>query len=130
MVIDYRIRMASRGALFQPGQANMLLRRYADDCERETAEYALNLVQFHLASHLKNPTGYYQSQVDIRYRGGDPEVNDNRVIYGPWLEGVGSRNSPVTRFKGYHVFRTVAQIVDRDAGRIADRVWSRYAGRF
>ncbi len=128
-MIDYRIRMSGRGALFD-GRANMLLRRYADDVEKEVAEYALNLVQFHLASHLKHPTGYYQSQVAIRYRGGDPMVTDGGVIYGPWLEGVGSRNSPVTRFKGYKTFRTVAQVVDRDAGRIADQVWRRYAGRF
>lgn len=128
-MIDYRIRMQPHGALFD-GRANMLLRRYADDVERETAEHALALVHFHLASHLKNPTGYLQSQIAIRYRGGDPMVTDGGVIYGPWIEGVGSRNSPVTRFKGYRVFRTVAQIIDRDAGRIAEQVWRRYVGRF
>jgi hypothetical protein len=30
-------------------------------------------------------------------------------VYGPWLEGVGSRNFPVTRFRGYHAFRVAAQ---------------------
>lgn len=128
-MIDYRIRFGHRGALFD-GSAPMLLRRYADDVEREVAEYGLNLVHFHLAANLKHPTGYYQSHVQIRYEGGDPNISDGGVVYGPWLEGVGSRNSPVTRFKGYRVFRTVGQIVDRDAGRIADRVWDRYVGRF
>lgn len=129
-MIDYRIRMRETGALFSAPRTNMLLRRYADDVERAVAEYTLGLVQAHLVGVLKNPTGYYQSQVRIRYRGGDPEVSDGGVIYGPWLEGVGSRNSPVTRFRGYSTFRRVGQLVDRQAGRIADRTWSRYAGQF
>lgn len=129
-MIDYRIRFDSRGALFEPGRANMLMRRYADDVEKETAEYAESLVHFYLAGSLKNPTGHLQSKIGIRYRGGDPMVTDGGVIYGPWIEGVGSRNFPVTRFRGYSTFRRVAQIVDRDAGRIADRVWNRYVGRF
>jgi hypothetical protein len=128
-VIDYRVHLGSRGALFD-GRANMLMRRYADDVERETAEYAENLVQFYLASHLKHPTGHLQSKVAVRYRGGDPMVTDGGVIYGPWIEGVGSRNSPVTRFKGYSSFRKAGQAVQRDVGRIADRVWSRYVGQF
>jgi hypothetical protein len=124
------VETTTRGVLFQQGQANMLMRRYADDVERETAEYGEGLVHFYLASSLKRPTGYYQSQIAIRYRGGDPVVSDGGVIYGPWLEGVGSRNSPATRFPGYATFRKVTQIVDRDAGVIADRVWQRYTGAF
>jgi len=31
-------------------------------------------------------------------------ITDGGVVYGPWLEGVGSRNE-VTRFKGYSSFR-------------------------
>lgn len=31
-------------------------------------------------------------------------VSWNKLIYGPWLEGVGSRNT-TTRFKGYFIFR-------------------------
>lgn len=129
-MIDYDIRLRETGALFSGPRTNMLLRRYADDCEREVAEYALNLVHFNLASSLKNPTGRYQSQVQIRHVGGDPEVSDGGMIYGPWLVGVGSRNFPVTRFRGYSSFRRARQIADRDAGRIADGVWSRYVGQF
>jgi hypothetical protein len=129
-MIDYRIRLNETGALFSAPRTNMLLRRYADDTERTVAEYALGLVRAHLVGVLKQPTGYYQSQVQVRYRRGDPEVSDGGVIYGPWLEGVGSRNAPVTRFKGYSTFRRVGQVVDQQAGRIADRVWSRYAGAF
>ena len=36
-----------------------------------------------------------------RYQG---VVVDSNVVYGPWLEGVSSRNQ-ATRFKGYAIFR-------------------------
>lgn len=57
---------------------------------------------------------------------GDPEtlVNDgygvtNQLPYGLWLEGVGSRNSPVTRFPGYHNLRDAFVVTDRAAPDIA-----------
>ena len=31
-------------------------------------------------------------------------ITDSNVVYGPWLEGIGSRNQ-TTRFKGYSIFR-------------------------
>ena len=41
------------------------------------------------------------------------------AMYGPWLEGTGSRNQS-TRFKGYHGFRLAAQELDAEAEGIAD----------
>lgn len=126
--IDYRIRR--RGALFDASQSTMLMRRYARDTEEQTAEFAKNQVMLNLARSLRTRTPYYETQVAVRWRGGHPVVDDNRVVYGPWLEGVGSRNFPVTRFRGYASFRRANQATERAAGDIADRVWRRYAGRF
>jgi hypothetical protein len=47
-------------------------------------------------------------------------VHDTRVTYGPWLEGVGSRNA-TTRFKGYHTFRIIATELNTEAADIAER---------
>lgn len=33
-------------------------------------------------------------------------------LYGPWLEGQGSRNYPVTRFKGYNSARDAADTIN------------------
>ncbi len=44
-------------------------------------------------------------------------IHDSKVIYGPWLEGVSSRNQ-TTRFKGYAMFRNARQ----QLGRIASGV--------
>ncbi|MGV9803926.1 hypothetical protein ACWDTP_38425, partial [Mycobacterium sp. NPDC003449] len=57
------------------------------------------------------------------------EVNDGGVVYGPWLEGTGSRNAPVTRFRGYATFRRVKAMIDRRAPGIAQRLLRRYIGR-
>ena len=127
-MIDYRIQ--SRGAIMA-GRGNMMLRRYVDDVKHTVAVYGEAQVLLRLERSLKAQTPYYTTQVGVRYRSGNPYVTDNRVIYGPWLEGVGSRNSPVTRFAGYAAFRRTAQQVERQAPMIADRVWrARYAGAF
>lgn len=42
---------------------------------------------------------------------GHATVNDGTSVYGPWLEGQGSRNSPVTRFEGYDSAREAAEKV-------------------
>ena len=36
------------------------------------------------------------------------KVHDSGVVYGPWLEGVGSRNAS-SRFRGYAMFRNARQ---------------------
>lgn len=43
-------------------------------------------------------------------------VVDNDVVYGPWLEGTGSRNQS-TRFKGYRMWRLTTQAMNRSGAR-------------
>ena len=47
-------------------------------------------------------------------------VHDNNVVYGPWLEGVSSRNDR-TRFKGYRMFRNARQTLQRIAKGVMNR---------
>jgi hypothetical protein len=69
---------------------------------------------------LKKQTPYYRTQIDysINQGNGNVIVHDRGVVYGPWLEGTGSRNK-TTRFKGYRTFRQITQQADADAKRIA-----------
>ena len=46
-------------------------------------------------------------------------INDSGVIYGPWLEGVGTRNQ-TTRFKGYASFRRTGQWLDDQKKAVAE----------
>jgi hypothetical protein len=58
----------------------------------------------------------------------DLAVTTDLATYGPWLEGVGSRNE-TTRFKGYHGFRLAGQQLSRTAGALADAEFRPYAAR-
>lgn len=98
-----------RGAI-----ARRVMARYTRELEEEGAEWALQDIRRTFHTHFRQPTGYYESHVRISNVMGDQVVNDGgQIKYGPWLEGVGSRNAPVTRFKGYHAFRKAADRLDR-----------------
>ncbi len=59
-------------------------------------------------------TGHYRRSIHgetFTLRG---RIHDSNVIYGPWLEGVSSRNQ-TSRFKGYAAFRNARQQLDRIA---------------
>ena len=96
----------------------------------DIAEQGMRDLHFTLHRVLKHPTGYYESRIRNRQLGSMTRVlYDDRVIYGPWLEGVGSRNAPVTRFEGYFTFRRVALHLNKKAPGIAERTLRRYLGR-
>lgn len=82
------------------------------DLQREGAErvggQGLANVQTLLNASIRNPTPYYETQIAMEAGADTALVHDRGVIYGPWLEGVGSRNA-TTRFKGYHSFRLARQ---------------------
>lgn len=111
------------GPIFRPSAVRSWTDRVTKEAEVAVAEYALWRVKAYNANDFKNPTGHYRSRLHI-VRRGVVEVNDSGTIYGPWLEGTGSRNR-TTRFKGYWHWRRTRQDVERQAGRIVQRVVSR-----
>src|ERR1700726_92998 len=82
--------------------------------QKEVASYAEYQWQMNMSDSFQNPTGSYQSHVNTMRREADLVVNDgwpgSGLVYGPWLEGVGSRNQ-TTRFKGYFALRRAANSV-------------------
>lgn len=100
------------GPLFEPGLADHLIRRWLDGEVAETAHEGERLVRNELSIHLQHPTGHYEAQIQHRVTGElHAQVDDDGVVYGPWLEGTSSRNQ-TTRFKGYASFRKAAQELD------------------
>lgn len=122
------IDVSKHGPLFD-GRAAVAAHQYARAAEEEIAEVGVNLVRAELGRVLKHPTGYYASQIQTDRAGGGVVVTDGGVVYGPWLEGVGSRNFPKTRFRGYSTFRRIRVRLDRQAKDIAERVLPRYLRR-
>lgn len=63
---------------------------------------------------FKEPTGNYESHVRaLRESPTAGLVTDFGIdVYNHWLEGTGSRNFPVTTFKGYGSFKQVTELMD------------------
>lgn len=82
-----------------------------------------------LDERIVHPTPYYETQITLDHPPGQVRVHDRGVEYGPWLEGVSSRNR-TTRFPGYHAFGQTAQSLSGGrAQRIAEDAVARYVAR-
>lgn len=112
--VDTKLR--TKGPIFENPTAR--IDAFLNLAEEEVAKVGKNMVLQRLRSVLQNPSGYYESQIQTERVNDTWEVNDTRrVLYGPWLEGTGSRNS-TTRFKGYRTFRIVKQELDAQVPNI------------
>lgn len=105
------------------GHADDIVRQGMEDIEEAVADDLMTLIRADLRTVLRHPSGRFQSAAPAMQKTGDTiKVNDGGVIYGPWLEGTGSRNA-TTRFKGYSTFRRMAQQAqDRAATTVAPEV--------
>lgn len=106
------------GPLFD-GQARHELDAAIKDISEAVGQQAYSNVMTNLNASIKHPTPYYETQILVQNFAADTVVHDRGIVYGPWLEGTGSRNR-TTRFKGYHSFRRAAQKTEREADRIAE----------
>lgn len=108
------------GPMFD-GRAAAALDAGVHHVEREMTDELVAKVREHLVGVLRHNTGRYISTIHTE---GGNEVHDG-TRYGPWLEGVGSRNF-TTRFKGYHTFKVVASDYNMRARERADRLLQPY----
>lgn len=126
--------LKSEGPVFD-GTWALIIYRYRWALTNVLGERAVNMIKAYLPTryeYLRNPAslhgtkhfhpGLYESDIHTDRQSVDINlVHDTDVVYGPWLEGVGSRNL-TTRFKGYHTFRHIAQQLELQASVIADQV--------
>ncbi len=114
------------GPLFD-GRAARAMQDAADAAREDIAafaeEYALSL----MGANFRQPTGYYESNVTTERVAADTSlVHDQGVVYGPWLEGVGSRNRARPGFPGYRHWRQTKALAQLRGPVIADRTVQRY----
>lgn len=107
------------------GQAMRAHDEYVQDIPKVVARETAKLWVSLLKSSIKNPTPYYWNQIRAIPSGAGWEVNDGGVIYGPWLEGTGSRNRGRPGFPGYRAMRRTSQVIDGRAGVIAQNLLDR-----
>ena len=108
------------GPIFD-GRAQEILNRYIDAAKNAVADEGVNRIHNRLAEVLRRDTGFYEAHIHTERQVNDLVITDTPVVYGPWLEGVGSRDYPRTRFPGYFTFRFVTQCLQHDAADIATK---------
>jgi hypothetical protein len=89
------------------GRARAIVDDLLNAMSGKVAQQGYDDVRTTLHGVLRHPTGNYEAHISVEHQRNDWAVNDHGIVYGPWLEGVGSRNQ-TTRFKGYFTFRRVS----------------------
>lgn len=125
--MDLRVKVYYHGPVFGL-EGPAIVHEYTEAAVEEVAQVGKDAVDNVLSMVLRNPTPIYQTRIQVERAGADRIINDDNVIYGPWLEGVGSKNK-TTRFKGYATFRKTRQWLDLRAQDIAERVLPRFLRR-
>lgn len=122
----YTVHVDTHGPLFD-GTAPGIVRDGIHHGVLAVGEYAADWVRDHYDAHHKHPSTppYARSRIRIIDQFPRIRIGDGGIIYGPWLEGVGSRNK-TTRFKGYAHYRQTAARVRASGGKIFQSVFTRY----
>jgi hypothetical protein len=114
------IEITFRGPLFD-GRAERAIEDACDEARDDIASYAEERVLMLTSGRFKTRTPYYETRVTTtRVSSEVSMVHDQGVVYGPWLEGVGTRNRPRPGFPGYHFWRDAKQAVIARGPQIAD----------
>lgn len=106
------VRVTVKGPLLE-GQAPFIVQETIRDCVQAMVAEGERQVKLQLYSGHGVQSGHYRRSVHGEVSGSmHGRIHDSQVVYGPWLEGVSSRNQE-TRFKGYAMFRNAKQQLER-----------------
>lgn len=119
------ITVQQKGAIFSSSATKAAGQRMTTRINDSIAQEGVVRVKARLGQVLQNPTGYYESKIQVDRRSQYRGITDGGVVYGGWLEGISSRNK-TTRFKGYHTFRIVQQQLSKDTQQLAQPMVDRY----
>lgn len=112
------------------GRAQRIVQEMTEALVDETAlRYGIAVVD-ELKRVVRHPTPYYWTRIDVvQASPGHDVVTDHGIVYGPWLAGVGSRNYPRSRFRGYQHWRKASEMVRRRWPDIRVKILNRYVPR-
>jgi hypothetical protein len=129
--VSYHISFRSRTqGPISSGAIHKHVRDYEKDVAEELGEEAERAWRDFLNSRLRHQTPYYMTRIDTRRLAWNRyKIHDNGVIYGHWLEGTGSRNSPVTRFPGYWSMRDTKAEMKMRRRPIAEQILEQHQAR-
>jgi hypothetical protein len=123
------VRVQAYGPMFD-GRAERAMAEAVDEAEQEIARQGADHLKHDLgAPPFQAPTGWYASHITEKKMGSLWAVWDTGVIYGPWLAGTGSKNWPVTRFRGYNHWRRLVTYLNRIAKPVTEKIINRAIAR-
>jgi hypothetical protein len=102
-----------KGPLFNRGQSSEEIDRFIRDGAKAIGDAAVKLSRLKFRAKIQVYTGRFTGRISAIITGSLINVDSRNILYGRWLEGIGSRNA-TTRFKGYHGFRDTRIIIDRN----------------
>jgi hypothetical protein len=76
----------------------------------------------------KQSKGHYRRSVSTEFGHLNALISDGGVVYGPWLEGISTRNQ-TTRFKGYASFRRTGDWLNGKARGVLKAYVDRFVRR-
>lgn len=115
------------GPLFD-GRAVKEIDEAMNDMSQDAGELGLQMLHQAFGETLRHPTGRYERNLTYDLIPDGVDLNDGDSVYGPWLEGVGSRNSR-SSFKGYSNFRRTMQRLQDRIDEIAEAALQKHIGR-
>ncbi len=102
---------------------------------RTTEEWTENLAKLGAAdiratqnTTFRTQTPYARLQTEAVPEAPGWKIWDKGLVYGPWLEGTGSRNK-TSRFKGYRIWRSAVSRINARAVSIGQPIIARWLGR-
>jgi hypothetical protein len=114
-------RVTVTGPLFD-GRVERAIVEAANDAAGKLGTEGERRWKANLDGSLRRPSGAYMSRITpYGPVGGQHRTHDRNGVYGPWLEGTGSRNA-TTRFKGYASARRATQELERGAAHLVEEV--------
>lgn len=124
------VKTDARGPLFD-GRAEKMVADAANDAEKAVATLGASMIRSRMAAVFKKETPFYRfANVAKQEPPGWIIWDQDKTKYGFWLEGIGSRNAPRTRFKGYFTYwRIYKELAMGKAQTIADGVVAKYVRR-
>ena len=119
-----------KGPLFKrnsPKQIKLALKATLKELVQDGEGFLMNIlrprpngVYLDLPPSKGGSTGNYRRNISSIIRHKYAEINDGGVVYGPWLEGISSRNQ-TTKFKGYKAFRMATAEIQLKAEKTLEK---------
>ena len=133
-------RVQTKGPFFDP-YAPQVLKQAVENATRELVQIGESIIVnkmttgprgvfLSVAQARKGQASscHYFRHINTKFDNLKGFIDDQNVIYGPWLEGSSTRNE-TTRFKGYATFRKTTQELQKKSRNVFDAHLRRFANR-